>query len=532
MPVPQNALRRALFLAVGLLFAVSAARSENFDFDSLRSLIRERHIGSVEDLIAALPETQRNRYALVFASRSAQDASFENPRAILFGPDARLVMTFNGNPTQRGFRAIETMEFDAAIKEFRFREILFPEGPGSAEPAVVSEDNPERCTECHGNPPRPVWDTAPLWPGAYGERYRTDLSPTERTGLSAFLAQQAEHPRYRHLVDVRRFAEAQTFRAGASGQYAGRSEDSPNAELTIFLSRLRAQSIARQLAQRPAFDSYQYVLLGVADDACGGLADFYPDPMWRIERERFERFARESTGANARQAELKGTRATAAGGTGGATTAAANEDALLKLRFVAESALRVSTQDWTLALEMGTYDFTMPPLSAQPLRAALLAAVASSDPAVSRLSAASTSSDGDRYCSYLRRRSKAVLGRVVDTAPRGVAPTPVVASDVPRVAAVPRIAPNGAAAERPAALHVCVTCHESGVGPRIPFSSPVKLAQQLQARPAAHGVLIDEIRFRLSSAAGAQRMPLGLKISDGDRRSLEAYFAGLAAFPN
>jgi len=41
--------------------------------------------------------------------------------------------------------------------------------------------------------------------------------------------------------------------------------------------------------------------------------------------------------------------------------------------------------------------------------------------------------------------------------------------------------------------------------------------------------LIDEIRFRLSSAAGAQHMPLGLNLSDAERESLEAYFAGLAA---
>ena len=352
-------------------------------------------------------------------------------------------------------------------------------------------------------------------------------------GLSAFLAQQPAHPRYRFLVDVPRFAEAQTFRASARGQYAGIPEDSPNAELTISLSRLRAQSIARQLAQQPAFDSYQFVLLGVADNACGNLADFYPDAMWRVERERYERFARDTSGANGRQAQLKGTRATTAGGTKGAAKTATNEDVLLKLRFVAESALHVSTQDWTLALEKGTYDFTMPPLSSQPLREALLTAVASSDPAITTLSATSTSSDGDRYCNYLRRRSKAALGRTTDPAPPGAATTLlVVTSDVPTASVVPRMASIGASGGRPAALHLCVTCHESGVGPRIPFSNPAQLAYQLQARPAAHGVLIDEIRFRLSVAAGAQRMPLGLKISEADRGSLEAYFATLAASPN
>jgi len=45
--------------------------------------------------------------------------------------------------------------------------------------------------------------------------------------------------------------------------------------------------------------------------------------------------------------------------------------------------------------------------------------------------------------------------------------------------------------------------------------------------------LIDEIRFRLSSAAGPHQMPLGLNLSDAERESLELlYFAALAAAAN
>src|SRR5256885_17060270 len=43
----------------------------------------------------------------VFESRSLQGASPENPRVILFGPDARFIVTFNGSPAQRGFRSEE-----------------------------------------------------------------------------------------------------------------------------------------------------------------------------------------------------------------------------------------------------------------------------------------------------------------------------------------------------------------------------------------------------------------------------------------
>ncbi|MGH8133275.1 MAG: hypothetical protein ACRETG_04515 [Steroidobacteraceae bacterium] len=44
--------------------------------------------------------------------------------------------------------------------------------------------------------------------------------------------------------------------------------------------------------------------------------------------------------------------------------------------------------------------------------------------------------------------------------------------------------------------------------------------------------LIDEIRYRLSAAAGARRMPLGANLPDGDRHALEAYFTALAGSAN
>ena len=521
--------RSTLCLLLGLLGAARPGQAAGFDFASLQSLLSHQDIGSVEELIAALPAAQRNRYALVFESRSLQGASPENPRVILYGPDARFIVTFNGSPAQRGFRAVETMEFEDASKEFRLRELLFPERAAGPEKVVVSEVNPQRCTRCHGAPPRPLWDTFPLWPGAYGERYRATLSARERAGLAAFLALQPTHPRYGELLDVKRFADPQTFRSSALTQYAGIPAEPPNAELSVYLGRLQSQSIARQLVRQPAFDLYRYALLGLADNACGRLADFYPDSLWRTQRSGFERFARDSAASNARQARLKAARA-AFSGAAGAVDRTTGDNALVQLRFVAESALGISTRSWTLALERGTYDFTMPPLPAQPLRETLLAEVATRDATIRDLSLYWTSSDGDRYCSYLKRRSRTALSST-DGADGVLAPdaaaTPAGAAAAPTVTAAN--APAAATIARPAALQLCVSCHETGMAPPLPFSSPTQLMQQLRVRPSAHGTLIDEIRFRLSSAAGAQHMPLGLNLSDAERESLEAYFAGLAA---
>jgi len=519
-PEPFSAVRRTLCLFLGLLCAAPPGQAAGFNFASLQSLLSQQDIGSVEELITALPAMQRNRYALVFESRSLQGASLESPRVILFGPDARFIVTFNGSPAQRGFRVVETMEFDEESKEFRLRELLFPEPAAGLDKVVVSEVNPQRCARCHGAPPRPVWDTFPLWPGAYGERYRAKLSARERAGLSAFFALQATHQRYSQLLGAKRFADPQTFRSSALNQYSGIPEEPPNAELAIDLSRLQAQSIARQLARQPAFELYRYALLGLADNACGRLADFYPDALWRTQRNGFERFTRDTSVTNARQAQLKATRAGISGGAAVAADSTTRDNALVQLRFVAESALGISTQNWTLALEKATYDFTMPPLPAQPLREALLAEVATRDAAIQDLSRYSTSSDGDRYCSYLKRRSRAALTPSNDN-PHGVA-----APD--SAAPLAGAAPTAATLAPPAALQLCVGCHETGVAPLLPFSDPTQLMQQLRVRPSAHGALIDEIRFRLSAAARAQHMPLGLNLSDADRASLAAYFEALA----
>jgi hypothetical protein len=528
------AVRGTLCLLAAMLPAAPSVQAGSFDFAALQTLLRSQDIGSVEQLLAALPAPQRARYALVFNSRSLQGATPELPRVILFGPDARFILTFNGSPAQRGFRVVETMEFDDAEKEFRLRELVFPERAAGADQVQVSEVNPTHCARCHGAPPRPVWDSFPLWPGAYGERYGARLTARERAGLGAFLALQPAHPRYRQLLGVQRFADPETFHPSAVSQYGAVAPEPPNAELGIALSRLQSQAIARELVRQPAFTSYQYALLGVADSTCGGLAEFYPDTLWRQTRSALERFARDTAAANAREAHLKAARA-ADGGLARTARRASSDSALVQLRFVAESALGVDTRDWTLALEQGTYDFTLPPPAVQPLREGLLAEVAARDAAVQDLSRYSTSSDGDRYCNYLKRRSRAALGgpskeelpalaetaAAPSTAPGGVPGTPGAAGGT-----------SPGSPSRPPALQLCINCHQTGVAPALPFSDPVELTRQLRARPAAHGTLIDEIRFRLSAAAGTQHMPLGVNLSEADRESLERYFTALATTPN
>jgi hypothetical protein len=505
-----------------LCLLVMPLQADELNFAALQQMIRSQHIVSIEQLLSALPPTQRSRYALMFESRSLQQASYRDPRVILYSADARFIMTFNGAPQQRGYAALETMEFDPDSKQFLYRELQFTDPAAGPVELRVSDANPERCAPCHGRPARPVWDTHPLWPGAYGERYGSNLSAAERAGLATFLAQQPTHPRYRALLETARFADPETFRPTPHTLYYQARQESPNAELALGLTRLRFESIARMLASSPAFARYQYALLGVADASCGALAEFYPPPLWRAQSQAFDAFSETARRANLRQAQLKMQRVTASKAGLRARDAAASDLDLSPLRFIAESALALSTRAWSLALEQDAYDFAVPPLQGPSLRDALLAEMRQRDVADQARELEAQSVGSDRYCAYLRHASRAALGQ---TAGDGSALTGAAeGSSAGRE-------PLAAAAGVPASLQLCITCHRGGVGPPLPFADATQLAQALRTQPAPHGMLIDEIRYRLSSQAGAARMPLGINLPEPERQSLETYFVQLAASP-
>src|SRR6266700_4996759 len=122
-------------------------------FDALRGIIVDYHVRSVEQLLPLLSPALRSGFVLVFDSRSVQEASLLDPRVLLFGNDARFIISFNGEARQRGFDVVETMEFDDASASFELREIRFPGGAG--DEVDFSQANPARCAVCHGLPAHP-----------------------------------------------------------------------------------------------------------------------------------------------------------------------------------------------------------------------------------------------------------------------------------------------------------------------------------------------------------------------------------------
>lgn len=506
---------RALFLGCMLaLLGVAPSRAGAQDFASLQAQISAHGITTIEALVQGLPVALRAQYTLAFDSRSLQGASYINPRAILFGDDASLVITFNGDPSERGYDAVETMEFDASTRSFRFREIRFGE-PGA--PPTISGSNPARCTACHGTPARPIWDTAPSWPGVYGERYGSGLSAQEARGIRGYLALQPTHPRYRALLGSRRFGERDTYVTSSAAMYNAQSAEPPNARLSTLLTQLNTRAIMATLRSQPGYEAHRYVLLAAAEGDCGPLAEFYPPALRASLGFQLRDVLGSLKRVGQQQAAAKSARLA-----GGRTLWSGRNPPLDmgELRFVAERGLGISTESWTLAFERNTYDLAAPP-GTWSLGEALFEAVTATDSSLADLHAYHSVDSGEAYCKQLRERSQKALEVWYSTA----------AGSVPRAgrsdtAAIVPALDAGIRRSAPAAL--CVACHSGEIAPHIPFNNPEALARLLAGGHYPRGRLLDEILYRLSDVAATERMPRGRLLTRDEVGILETYFVGLA----
>lgn len=178
----------------------NAAGGGAFDYEALTALIAEHDVRSVEELLPLLPADFRSSYTLMHDSLSLQAASYEHPRVIMFGKDARLTCTFNGDPSQVGYDTLECFQFRDAERAFDFRQIRFPSNDARAAFSARGESvgGDVKCSKCHGDDPRPNWDPYDQWAGAYGSD--DDALGVDLDRYRAFVAKRDAHPRYRWLI--------------------------------------------------------------------------------------------------------------------------------------------------------------------------------------------------------------------------------------------------------------------------------------------------------------------------------------------
>lgn len=280
-----------LFLNLSLALLVSVcgavfADNDTVTYESVKELIQTKHITKIEDLLPLLPEDFRGSFTLMRKSQSAQGATAENPRVILYGKDAKCVLAFNGSSDQIGFNNLEIAQYNEETKTFDFNRIQFPAAHEKHQ-KVVFDESGTQCIGCHRG--RPNWESYDIWPGAYGSIDDVIVKDSEEDkSLKSFASKMAAHPRYKYLIP-----ENQSFvneRAGAAFYSYGKDfvhipitdkyklSTFPNFRLSFMLNRLNYERIADLLKKTPNFEAYQYLIYGSLI-ACDKIEDFVPTSM-------------------------------------------------------------------------------------------------------------------------------------------------------------------------------------------------------------------------------------------------------------
>ncbi|NVN86204.1 MAG: hypothetical protein HXX15_08960 [Rhodopseudomonas sp.] len=262
-----------------------AAEPQDLSFASLREILlhdQPTSIAATLQLISQQFPSYLAHHTLAYHSISLHASSAANPRAIVFGRQAEFIISFNGDPAQRGFGALEVMEFSPE-RGYAFREISFlREAKNGADlidgdeielktaDLLISKPNPSICTGCHGIAgPRPIWEPFAIWPGLYGSvddrlyRYVFDqqgrAQPGDQTsvpdldgidfekdGYAKYLINRQRHPRY-SLLPLPLGLDRVAFESKPAPD--GRRR--PNLALTRLFSIQAAKLLARDAGAGP-----------------------------------------------------------------------------------------------------------------------------------------------------------------------------------------------------------------------------------------------------------------------------------------
>lgn len=288
---------------------VTRDNSNFFDFQKLEDLLKDNpNINSVETFIAALPESYRKNFSLVFRSGSAQTARADRPRVLMHGePDTsvrfvppredRLILAYTGGSD--GYRrddTVEIIEFEEQSQKFVYRELAFGgdiaklTGVSSNERYKFSDRNPELCLTCHKAEPRPIWepyggtlatraensysDDRPYfmdWPGIYGQSAGNmdDGRDNERTNFFNFLDKQRNNPRYSQLTGL-----MATDPNDGNPKFIGAN----NIGLTNKLSKWNGRRILSFIKATPDYRKYRFAMYASVI-GCSDIPSFLPNKV-------------------------------------------------------------------------------------------------------------------------------------------------------------------------------------------------------------------------------------------------------------
>lgn len=145
------------------------------------TFVQQNRVGKVADLLKALPAQYQKNYAFIERTRGQGKSSLQFPRIVLFGSDARLLMNISTDPSDPSYERLDMASMNKTNGNWEFAQLNFATSP----PTLRS--NPAECTQCHGNPARPIWGSYLNWPGAFDD----NPAPGDQAeGLTAAHAQR------------------------------------------------------------------------------------------------------------------------------------------------------------------------------------------------------------------------------------------------------------------------------------------------------------------------------------------------------
>lgn len=216
----------------------------------------DNDVTNVHDLLGDMPASMRESYVLMEDTRSRHLSDLEHPRLIMYGLDARFMLSAGGVEEDPLYEVIEMAELDSTTGQWIFRQLDFQQDP----PALSSND--AACIGCHGDPVRPIWGNYPDWPGAYGAN-ENDLTSGQVTVMLDLLANQDQTARYHHLAlpDEHSIANNYSFYLPTRGY--GFANTSFNFELVVAQS----DGLVTRMSLVEGWDELRYDL--VAAYWCG-----------------------------------------------------------------------------------------------------------------------------------------------------------------------------------------------------------------------------------------------------------------------
>lgn len=228
----------------------------------LANFVQQNRLSNVATLLKALPAHYQRNYAFMERTRGPGKSSLTFPRIVLFGSDARFLMNISTDPSDPGYERLDMASMNKTTGNWEFAQMNFTTSPPTLR------QNPAECTQCHGNPARPIWGSYLNWPGAFAD----NPAPGDQAeGLTAAQAQRLNQLKSGQ-GNPERFHTLKWGRDYQAGQSQLLPDSTYGHALTIFNDELgytASESIYRRMKtrfpQRFAALREELLLLGYFD---------------------------------------------------------------------------------------------------------------------------------------------------------------------------------------------------------------------------------------------------------------------------